>query len=279
MAPKQLIKYIYDDTIEINNNKINIYMNPPSSMIKKFKLCLIYSIPIYDCYTKNFYVNNIKNYDEIKSIFFNKNYEDIYNNLSYYPYILKNYFFCVLESNDHIGRYYNYTFNPYNDDYDNEYKPPREIIKNLKIAIFKNIPDKLLDYNYDFYKFIEIMTQENNTYYYLENDLLINNRGNDYDGYDLDKDSDIFYPLLKKIIDKNKDNFNKELQPFYLNNLIVNINLTIPIFYNVPYVLLDKYNLICFTIIDNNMYYYIRNTLKIPDSSILIDLMEIQYAI
>ena len=274
MDLKQLIKYIYDNTIEINNDKINIYMNPPYYIVKRFKLCLIYSANIYDCYVKNFYIDNIKNYNEIKSIFFNNNYEDIYNNLSYYPRKLKRYFFCVLESNNHIGRYYNYTYNLFPPNY--EYKPPREIIKNLKIAIFKNISDKLLNYNYELYKFIEIMTKENNTYYYLENNLLINNRCDD--NYDSDKDIDIFYPLLEKIINNNNnDNFNIELKPFYFNNLIVSDNLTIPIFYNVPYILLKKYNLYCCCIIDNNnIFYYIYNSL-LPDTSILNNLMEMQY--
>ena len=75
-------------------------------------------------------------------------------------------------------------------------------------------------------------------------------------------------------------NFPLELVPFYFNNLSVNVNLNIPLFYNVPYVLSEKHNLSCCNIIDdNNIYYYIRNTLKIPDASILVDLMEIQHNI
>ena len=86
------------------------------------------------------------------------------------------------------------------------------------------------------------------------------------------------------IINCNKTNvflnFSLELEPFYFNNLSVNTNLIIPLFFNVPYVLSEKHNLSCCNIIDdNNIYYYIRNTLKIPDASILVDLMEIQHNI
>ena len=87
------------------------------------------------------------------------------------------------------------------------------------------------------------------------------------------------------IINKNNKtnvflNFSLELVPFYFNNLSVNNNLNIPLFLNVPYVLSEKHNLSCCNIIDdNNIYYYIRNTLKIPDASILVDLMEIQHNI
>ena len=85
------------------------------------------------------------------------------------------------------------------------------------------------------------------------------------------------------IINKNNKtnvflNFNLELEPFYFNNLSVNINLNIPIFYNVPYTLFKKYKLgCCFIIDDDNIYYYIRDALKIPDASILDDLIEIQF--
>ena len=71
-----------------------------------------------------------------------------------------------------------------------------------------------------------------------------------------------------------------ELETFYFNNLSVNVNLTIPLFFNVPYALSEKHTLSCCNIIDdNNIYYYIRNTLKIPDASILVELMEIQHNI
>ena len=83
------------------------------------------------------------------------------------------------------------------------------------------------------------------------------------------------------IINKNnKTNFSLELEPFYFNNLSVHKNLIIPLFFNVPYALYKKHNLSCCNLIDdNNIYYYIRNTLKIPDASILEELMEIQHNI
>jgi hypothetical protein len=73
--------------------------------------------------------------------------------------------------------------------------------------------------------------------------------------------------------------FNLELEPFYFNNLTVNNNLTIPIFFNVPHTLVKKYNMECchFTT-NNNIYHYILTPL-ITDTSILSDLMEMQHNI
>ena len=75
-------------------------------------------------------------------------------------------------------------------------------------------------------------------------------------------------------------NFPLELEPFYFNNLSVNVNLNIPLFKNLPYPLFKKYNLACCNIDDNNdYYYYIRDSVKIPNGSILINLMESQLGI
>jgi hypothetical protein len=69
-------------------------------------------------------------------------------------------------------------------------------------------------------------------------------------------------------------NFNLELKQFYFNNLVVDTDLNIPIFLNVSYVLFKKYNLgVCYLLNKDNIYYYIRSTLKIPDASILEDLL------
>jgi hypothetical protein len=52
-------------------------------------------------------------------------------------------------------------------------------------------------------------------------------------------------------------NFNPELKPFYFNILSVNSDLKIPIFFNVPLVLIKQYNIGCCHFTNKNAYHYI----------------------
>jgi hypothetical protein len=60
----------------------------------------------------------------------------------------------------------------------------------------------------------------------------------------------------------------------------VDVNLKIPLFKNVPYQLFKKPNLACCNIDDNDDYFYnIRDSVKNPNGSILINLLESQLGI
>ena len=69
-----------------------------------------------------------------------------------------------------------------------------------------------------------------------------------------------------------------ELNTYYFNNLVVNNNLIIPIFKNLPYTLVNKYNMACCHFTTDNYFHYILTPL-ICDTSILSDLLEEQYNI
>ena len=69
-------------------------------------------------------------------------------------------------------------------------------------------------------------------------------------------------------------NYPVELNRYYFNNVIVNTNLNIPLFKNVSRALCKKYNLLCCNIDDsNNCYFYVADSVKIPNGSILINLI------
>ena len=85
------------------------------------------------------------------------------------------------------------------------------------------------------------------------------------------------------IINKNNNtdvflNFPLELEQYFVNNLSVQSNLIIPLFLNLPYTLVKKYNMECCHFTTNNNYHYTLTSL-ISDTSILSDLIEEQHTI